>query len=225
MFRNRRKVSVNDAPQATETDAVSKRQTASPNCETCGRQASSRFVMTRHRLNYHGSCLQARSDSPKHSPERTNNNSSTSKESSPSKSSRFLHGKTERSSSPIPKLRTTRRVLASLTGNKSSIENPSSGDHKKEKRKRTPAKTEKKKSDMTETIEDNLSKESTEVCANKNDSSIVEEDEAVKARDTSPCGRFLKFEEEIGRGSFKTVYKGLDTSTGVAVAWCELQIL
>ncbi|XP_076332663.1 uncharacterized protein LOC143237371 isoform X1 [Tachypleus tridentatus] len=50
--------------------------------------------------------------------------------------------------------------------------------------------------------------------------SALEDDEA---RDTSPDGRFLKFEEEIGRGSFKTVYKGLDTATGVAVAWCELQ--
>ncbi|XP_022251309.1 serine/threonine-protein kinase WNK1-like isoform X2 [Limulus polyphemus] len=49
------------------------------------------------------------------------------------------------------------------------------------------------------------------------------EDEAVEARDSSPDGRFLKFEEEVGRGSFKTVYKGLDTATGVAVAWCELQ--
>ncbi|KAG0424072.1 hypothetical protein HPB47_000178 [Ixodes persulcatus] len=48
-------------------------------------------------------------------------------------------------------------------------------------------------------------------------------EEDVQARDTSPDGRFLKFEEEIGRGSFKTVYKGLDTATGVAVAWCELQ--
>lgn len=36
-------------------------------------------------------------------------------------------------------------------------------------------------------------------------------------------GRFLKFDEELGRGSFKTVYRGLDTETGVAVAWCELQ--
>ncbi|XP_076310879.1 uncharacterized protein LOC143225405 isoform X5 [Tachypleus tridentatus] len=53
--------------------------------------------------------------------------------------------------------------------------------------------------------------------------SAPEEDEAVKARDTSPDGRFLKFEEEVGRGSFKTVYKGLDTTTGVAVAWCELR--
>ncbi|XP_022240871.1 serine/threonine-protein kinase WNK-like [Limulus polyphemus] len=63
--------------------------------------------------------------------------------------------------------------------------------------------------------------------ANKTDENTSElrseEDEAVKARDTSSDGRFLKFEEEIGRGSFKTVYKGLDTATGVAVAWCELQ--
>ena len=40
--------------------------------------------------------------------------------------------------------------------------------------------------------------------------------------DKSPDGRFLKF-EEIGRGSFKTVYKGLDTVQGVDVAWCELK--
>lgn len=52
---------------------------------------------------------------------------------------------------------------------------------------------------------------------------VEEEEEEEKARDTSPDGRFLKF-EEIGRGSFKTVYKGLDTGNGVAVAWCELQV-
>lgn len=46
-----------------------------------------------------------------------------------------------------------------------------------------------------------------------------------KAADFSPDGRFLKFDIEVGRGSFKTVYKGLDTETGVAVAWCELQVL
>ncbi|XP_073973912.1 uncharacterized protein isoform X4 [Rhodnius prolixus] len=50
-----------------------------------------------------------------------------------------------------------------------------------------------------------------------------QEDDEEKAAEVSPDGRFLKFEEEIGRGSFKTVYKGLDTQTGVAVAWCELQ--
>lgn len=45
-----------------------------------------------------------------------------------------------------------------------------------------------------------------------------------KAVSTSPDGRFFKFDIEIGRGSFKTVFKGLDTETGVAVAWCELQV-
>lgn len=45
-----------------------------------------------------------------------------------------------------------------------------------------------------------------------------------KAADFSPDGRFLKFDSEIGRGSFKTVFKGLDSETGVAVAWCELQV-
>lgn len=45
-----------------------------------------------------------------------------------------------------------------------------------------------------------------------------------KAVASSPDNRFLKFNVEIGRGSFKTVYKGLDTDLGVAVAWCELQV-
>ena len=42
--------------------------------------------------------------------------------------------------------------------------------------------------------------------------------------DTGPNGRFLKFCKEIGRGAFKTVYKGLDTETGVAIAWCEINV-
>ncbi|CAB1329313.1 unnamed protein product [Coregonus sp. 'balchen'] len=50
-----------------------------------------------------------------------------------------------------------------------------------------------------------------------------EEEAEMKAVATSPGGRFLKFDIELGRGSFKTVYKGLDTDTWVEVAWCELQ--
>lgn len=38
----------------------------------------------------------------------------------------------------------------------------------------------------------------------------------------SPCNRFIKYDVVIGSGSFKTVYRGLDTETGVTVAWCEL---
>ena len=72
-------------------------------------------------------------------------------------------------------------------------------------------------------------------CAEKDDSKQEEntgektgeekEDEMEdKVIATSPDGDFLKFEHEIGRGSFKTVYKGVDTETGVQVAWCELQV-
>ncbi|XP_073397070.1 serine/threonine-protein kinase WNK3 isoform X2 [Dendrobates tinctorius] len=51
----------------------------------------------------------------------------------------------------------------------------------------------------------------------------MEEEAEMKAVGTSPSGRFLKFDIELGRGAFKTVFKGLDTETWVEVAWCELQ--
>jgi len=72
---------------------------------------------------------------------------------------------------------------------------------------------------------------STKICAETADKSPVksqgeedidENEEDGKHVATSPDSRFFKFETEIGRGSFKTVYKGLDTETGVPVAWLEL---
>lgn len=57
----------------------------------------------------------------------------------------------------------------------------------------------------------------------KEDPEDTEEVE-TKAVGSSPDGRFLKFDIEIGRGSFKTVYKGLDMDSSVEVAWCELQV-
>lgn len=50
-----------------------------------------------------------------------------------------------------------------------------------------------------------------------------DDDDVYRPIAVSQDGRFFKYEEEIGRGMFKTVYRGLDTETGVAVAWCELQ--
>lgn len=58
----------------------------------------------------------------------------------------------------------------------------------------------------------------------REDLAHVEDPGEEQAVATSPDERFLKFEDEIGRGSFKTVYRGLDTQTGVSVAWCELQV-
>uniref|UniRef100_A0A674DF46 Protein kinase domain-containing protein n=1 Tax=Salmo trutta TaxID=8032 RepID=A0A674DF46_SALTR len=67
-----------------------------------------------------------------------------------------------------------------------------------------------------------LSSVTEEMEAEKKVQDDIEEVE-TKAIGTSLDGRFLKFDIEIGRGSFKTVYKGLDTETTVEVAWCELQ--
>lgn len=86
------------------------------------------------------------------------------------------------------------------------------------------------KSDVITQDQSNMDVASTESISNVNgyvaNYSNSEEmiDKEEKAISKSPDGRFLKFDEEIGRGSFKTVYKGLDTETGVAVAWCELQV-
>ena len=35
----------------------------------------------------------------------------------------------------------------------------------------------------------------------------------------SPKGRFKRFGEELGRGAYKIVYKGVDNETGREIAW------
>nr|XP_033777673.1 serine/threonine-protein kinase WNK3 isoform X2 [Geotrypetes seraphini] len=69
---------------------------------------------------------------------------------------------------------------------------------------------------------DQYTKTSSEVTKEQSEKEMEEEAE-MKAVATSPSGRFLKFDIELGRGAFKTVFKGLDTDTWVEVAWCELQ--
>lgn len=56
------------------------------------------------------------------------------------------------------------------------------------------------------------------------DAEKTEEDEEETSHTKSPDGRYIRQNDEIGRGSFKTVFKGLDVETGVAIAWCELMV-
>lgn len=82
-------------------------------------------------------------------------------------------------------------------------------------------------SQQIQSTAENISPPSTglvNVTSNSHNTKIKLEDEEANALDKSADGRFLKF-EEIGRGSFKTVYKGIDVLSGVAVAWCELQVI
>ena len=95
----------------------------------------------------------------------------------------------------------------------------------------SPVQSEGEKKDQNEKKEDSDHKKESETEEKKEgeeekkDVVPEKEDETEEnAVSTSPGGRFLKFDTEIGRGSFKTVFKGLDTETGVQVAWCELQV-
>jgi len=46
-----------------------------------------------------------------------------------------------------------------------------------------------------------------------------DDDEVVEESDNK---RFMRYKKELGRGAFKTVYKGYDTDEGVEVAWNKL---
>ena len=60
------------------------------------------------------------------------------------------------------------------------------------------------------------------------DTSSMREEEDVKNVETavekSPEGRYLRFRDRLGRGAFKTVYKGIDTYEMREVAWNAVSI-
>lgn len=93
-------------------------------------------------------------------------------------------------------------------------------DDEKKTLDKEPKKETEKQSDKKDT-----ESEKKDVDDDKKDLSEKKNEVEEKAVAQSENGRFFKFDIEIGRGSFKTVYKGLDTDTGVAVAWCELQVM
>ncbi|MCL7025373.1 hypothetical protein MKW94_012696 [Papaver nudicaule] len=42
--------------------------------------------------------------------------------------------------------------------------------------------------------------------------------------ETNPTGRYVRYEEVLGKGACKTVYKGFDDTNGIEVAWCQVNI-
>lgn len=53
----------------------------------------------------------------------------------------------------------------------------------------------------------------------------VKIDSSPELKGVSKEGRYVKYQETIGRGSYKTVYKGLDTENSSYIAWNELHEL
>lgn len=70
----------------------------------------------------------------------------------------------------------------------------------------------------------------------KNTAEIDEEEDGVDSTDEdpdtvyqdfveeSPGGRFKRFDEELGRGAYKQVYRGVDHDTGREVAWSIISL-
>lgn len=58
------------------------------------------------------------------------------------------------------------------------------------------------------------------------DSETNEDPEEQKDRivEESPKGRFLRFNEELGFGAYKTVYKGYDSDSGCEIAWNVIKL-
>jgi WNK lysine deficient protein kinase len=42
--------------------------------------------------------------------------------------------------------------------------------------------------------------------------------------EVSPSGRFFRYSDELGRGAYKNVYRGLDCDTGREVAWGVIEL-
>ncbi|CAD8181968.1 unnamed protein product [Paramecium pentaurelia] len=67
-----------------------------------------------------------------------------------------------------------------------------------------------------------------EIIQNINDDkSLSSEDEEQTSQiiENDPTGRFSKYNEEIGKGAYKSVYRGYDNESGCEVAWNVFQLM
>eukprot|EP00891_Asterochloris_glomerata_P000694 jgi/Astpho2/694/e_gw1.00013.30.1_t len=51
-----------------------------------------------------------------------------------------------------------------------------------------------------------------------------DEDQSPDVVETDPTGRYSRFDQVLGRGAFKTVYKGFDEEEGIEVAWNQVRV-
>lgn len=50
-----------------------------------------------------------------------------------------------------------------------------------------------------------------------------QEDEDEEIAESDPTNRYNRYEQEVGHGRFKQVYKGFDMQQGIDVAWSKIQ--
>ncbi|CAD8171289.1 unnamed protein product [Paramecium octaurelia] len=67
-----------------------------------------------------------------------------------------------------------------------------------------------------------------EIIHNMNDDTSLsseDEEQTSKIIENDPTGRFSKYNEEIGKGAYKSVYRGYDNESGCEVAWNVFQLM
>ncbi|CAD8163013.1 unnamed protein product [Paramecium octaurelia] len=67
-----------------------------------------------------------------------------------------------------------------------------------------------------------------EIIQNMNDDTSLsseDEEQTSKIIENDPTGRFSKYNEEIGKGAYKSVYRGYDNESGCEVAWNVFQLM
>lgn len=52
----------------------------------------------------------------------------------------------------------------------------------------------------------------------------VRQREDLHEVETSPDGRYVRFDEELGSGAYKSVWRGYDTETGKEIAWNTIEL-
>ncbi|KAH7388338.1 hypothetical protein KP509_16G070900 [Ceratopteris richardii] len=61
-------------------------------------------------------------------------------------------------------------------------------------------------------------------CLHGEDSSGDFDDEECQAEECDPTGRYIRYKEVLGKGAFKTVYRGFDEVNGTEVAWNQIKL-
>ncbi|KAH7427721.1 hypothetical protein KP509_10G056900 [Ceratopteris richardii] len=61
-------------------------------------------------------------------------------------------------------------------------------------------------------------------CLHGENGRVGYEDGESDAEECDPTGRYIRYKEVLGRGSFKTVYRGFDEIDGIEVAWNQIKL-